>query len=192
VMGAKNIDWEAMALDSKGKLWIFDVGDNLSERKSLTLYQVDPDKIKEGQAQIERQIQVRYPKSPHDVEAAIIDGDRLFLFGKHYYKPVPVYSVDLASTGTEQVATDLGVIPEIAPITDAYLEKDGRLILLTYFGLFELTNWKKPESRKLKSLTTRFLGQTESLTSAGDGKYFIGREDGLVFLIDPRREDQTN
>ena len=37
---ASNLDWEDLALDQQGNLWVGDIGDNLRWRSSITLYRV--------------------------------------------------------------------------------------------------------------------------------------------------------
>lgn len=182
VENAKNHDWEAIVVDSKARVWILDVGDNLGARKKTRLYRVDPEKIKDGSVAAEREIGVRFESGAHDIEAGVVEGDTLYLIGKDYYKRSRVHSVDLRDEAEDsQIAKALGETPVVPPISDATLTSDGRLILLTYFGLYELLNWKDPKARALKQLNSDVLGQIEAITSVSPDSVYIGREDGKVF-----------
>jgi hypothetical protein len=200
----KNRDWEAIVLDSNGKVWILDVGDNLSVHKKVFAYMLDPSKIDEPsrsakndgpdalfgdpgkarllKAKVEKKIEILYPSGPFDVEAAFFDKGRIYLIGKHYYKSVPVVSFSIAADApVVQAAQAFGEIPVIPPVTDAYLSPERKLVLLTYFGLYEVLNWDNPLKRELKSYGYFNWGQTEALTSDGAGGFWVGREDGAVF-----------
>jgi hypothetical protein len=182
VTGGKNHDWEAIAVDSKFMVWILDVGDNVGARKKVRLYRINPDEIAQGTVKINRELQVQYDGKAHDVEAAVVEGDSLYLIGKEYYKPVRIDKVDISeSAQPKQKAIALGETPEAPPITDAFLTENNRLMALTYFGVFEIQNWKDPTKRSFKQINHNVWGQTEALSSIDSKTFFVGSEDGSVF-----------
>lgn len=62
VEGAQAVDWETIAADGQGHLWIGDVGNNGSGRDDLTLYRVPEAPAAEGDAtlKVDRRVRFRY------------------------------------------------------------------------------------------------------------------------------------
>src|SRR5207249_479334 len=75
---AKNVDWEEISVDDKGRLIVCDIGDNLKKRKTITLYRLmEPDALNENEEVREPQIlEYRYPNGdgPFDAEALFVAG----------------------------------------------------------------------------------------------------------------------
>ncbi|MEQ1876852.1 MAG: hypothetical protein ABL958_09410, partial [Bdellovibrionia bacterium] len=177
---ANNRDWEAIVLDQDSNVWALDVGDNRALHKSVVLYQFNPEEIKGSHVPLKRKIEVTYKGGARDVEAGWIDGMKLYLVEKAYYRPARIVSVDLGpKSAATQTAEDFGNLPELGPITDAALGPEGKPYLLTYFGVFEVENWKAPAKRALKQINNQILGQIEAMTFIA-GKAHVGREDGKV------------
>lgn len=99
IENATNSDWEALTLDSKGNLYIADIGDNANKRKGVVIYIVP---VKEVVAPMStrvkaKRIEVTYAekkKSPpsddqlyYDAEAIVHRNDSLFIFTKNRTKP---------------------------------------------------------------------------------------------------------
>jgi hypothetical protein len=65
VPGAINRDWEEVAADGRGHLWIADIGNNRGLRDDLALLQVaEPDPWHDGEARLIRRLPIRYPDAP--------------------------------------------------------------------------------------------------------------------------------
>ena len=43
--GAENVDWEELAFDQNGHLYVGDFGNNLNRRKELVIYKLKPEQI---------------------------------------------------------------------------------------------------------------------------------------------------
>lgn len=65
VAGARNVDWEELAADGAGNLWIADTGNNAESRKDLALLRVpEPDPAVDGAARVAARHPIRYPDHP--------------------------------------------------------------------------------------------------------------------------------
>ena len=63
VKGAANLDWEDLASDETGRLYIADVGDNQRRRKSVRIYTVvEPRPGRNAQATVESTLDVTYAR----------------------------------------------------------------------------------------------------------------------------------
>ena len=164
VMGVENRDWEDLAIDDAGNLYVGDIGNNASRRRDLTVYVVkepNPRQDTEQACQLEviRRLPFRYPDQPQppdgkprnfDSEALYwLDGS-LFLLTKHredrstkLYQFVetegsrnsPLVRVDLHHIGT----FDLGAWASATggTVTAADVSTDGRhLAVLSYTTIF--------------------------------------------------------
>jgi len=114
VEGARNQDWEAIALGRCGAtdcLFIGDVGDNVERRSSVTVYRVREPQLPERSADTRLRpnatLQLRYPDGAHNVEAMLAAPDQsLYLITKKEADGARVYRVPGAAwADTGQVVT---------------------------------------------------------------------------------------
>jgi hypothetical protein len=190
VKNAPNQDWEAMATDKYNNVWVLDVGDNHGVRKSVSLYQFDPEKVKMASVDVKKKIKIKYPDGPRDVEAAIYDkkSEKILLIGKRYFKKARVAWVDVSKKAKKkQDAVEFGRFPATGPITDAVLTDDDRLFLLTYFSIMEVKNWRNQKNRKLDFVKELFWGQVEALAMPNPDQFLVGSENGFVFELKTKK-----
>ena len=96
---AVNIDWEDLATlrwQGEPALLIGDIGDNLAQRKAITLYAVRDPGARGESAALLWQLNVRYPDGPRDAEGLAVDpttGDILILSKRE--RPPVIYRVAL-------------------------------------------------------------------------------------------------
>jgi hypothetical protein len=153
VAGARNHDWEAIALGPCGAsdcLYIADTGDNFERRTSVRLYRVaEPDleaaRGRSPQAGPATAIEVRYPDGAHDVESLFVDaaGDT-YLVGKGLVGTVRLYRVRASAWRSgSATAESLGALPIDTGrrlgrlVTDATLAPGGREVAIrTYREIF--------------------------------------------------------
>ena len=140
--GAANVDWEDIAADAHGKLYVADVGDNSRRRRSLTIYvlsEPDPRAADADAVAVERTTRFRYPRGhgPFDCEAMFVHAGQAYLVTK---EPLAgrLYRVRLdAPAGRLVEAESLGLLPEASRVTGADLSPDGRQIaLVANTGIF--------------------------------------------------------
>ncbi len=160
VKNAKNKDWEALAQDSLGNLYIGDIGNNSNEREDLVIYKIpDPDQEK-GDKIDARKISFHYPdqkKFPpkksdfrYNAEALFYLNGFLYIVNKDMTRPyvgeARIYRVP-AEPG-KYTAELLAIIPTCdnsrrCSITGADLSPDGKtLVLLSYGQLWVFRNFQ--------------------------------------------------
>lgn len=185
VEGARNEDWEALVRARSGHLWILDVGDNDSIRKSVTLYEVDPAQSASESRSLHvlRAVTVIYPDGPRNVEGGVIDdSDRLYLFEKTNLGRPRVATVSVSAQAPElQVAFQYGRLPAIGPITDASVSPEGDVFLLTYLGIHRCNDCFDETRRSLRPVRAGFKGQIESLVALGSDRFWVASEDGAFY-----------
>lgn len=154
VTGARNVDWEDIALGPCGGgtcLYIADTGDNRERRRAVVLYRVPEPDVVGGHplrarptAPAEAMI-VRYPDAPHDVEAMwVAPSQDVHLVTKGLSGPVRHYRVPAAAWASSGPVT--AELVEQLPIrvksrqdrvTGAALSPDGRTVAVrTYAALY--------------------------------------------------------
>ena len=135
IRGAGSFDWEDIAVDQEGFIYIADVGNNRRDRRNLAVYKVkEPDDLtEEGVLQVTEKIAVEYPDGNYNCEALFIaeNGDPV-LITKDPGKP-RVYGCEDGKWVFRQELETKGVV------TGADMSTDGRLAVSTYvgFAIFE-------------------------------------------------------
>lgn len=143
VAGAEAVDWEDLACDDTGHLFIADTGNNANERRDLTVYCLpEPDPTRPVAAGA-RAMRVAYPdqtafppqKLNYDCEALVWFDGKLHLLTKHRAdEDTTLYRLDTqAAFPAVNVLTRLGRFPVGGQTTGADVSADGRaLAVLTY------------------------------------------------------------
>lgn len=90
VLGAQNIDWEELAKDDKGNIYIGDFGNNRNNRKDLVIYKVNGTKTEEIRFNYKDQSEFPALKKNFDCEAFFWFKGQLHLFTKSREKENPV------------------------------------------------------------------------------------------------------
>ena len=205
VDGATHRDWEDIAADDAGHLYIGDFGNNANARRDLVVYRIAEPNPYGAQrvARVDRVLRFRYAdqfaypaarRRNFDAEALFWMDGALYLFTKHrsdtettlYRLPVSEFSGERA---LDPVA-DFALPPRgrMHETTGADLQRarGGLLALLTY-GAIHLFEWEpgggfpfRPIHRV--DLDVRRTGQVESIAWDGDALLF-GNERGALFRI---------
>jgi len=159
ILGAKNVDWEALATDGNKRLFIGDIGNNKNQRKSFTIYQVNLDSARQKTAVSSEKTTFFYPDQSafppeknelyFDAEAMFYKNDSLFIITKNRTIPFDgiarVYGLAVDGSAKQKAKRypDLK-LPATTwmedSVTDAFLQGDS-LYILTYgqVYLFHLT-----------------------------------------------------
>jgi len=186
IKGAKNIDWEAIAIDRENDLiYILDVGDNKAVRDIKQIYKINPKDIVDNEITKFKIIQVRYtPEKLFDVEAAFIKNNHLYFVEKTIQTSARIYSIDLSLNLK-------GIIPALwygtighSPIfiTDAEVNSiTGEIYLLSYLGISKLKHFDNSAEMTSTPLRIGYWGQIESLCIDSKDQFIIAREDGDFF-----------
>jgi hypothetical protein len=140
---ARNDDWEDIAADDHGNLYIADTGNNGGGRKKVQVYRlVEPDPAAPARKKNARRIKptfswtLRYPASPFDSEAFFVLGGHGYLISKAPGIPAAVYRFALDEGKPEQVLERVCTLPIFTAVTAADATPDGkRLAVLSLTGL---------------------------------------------------------
>ncbi|MDT0606686.1 hypothetical protein [Croceitalea rosinachiae] len=88
VKDAKNQDWEDLATDKSGNLYIGDFGNNDNKRKDLTIYKLPNPELEKGDKIPSEKITFHYPeqkKFPPKKSNQVYDSEAFFHWDKHLY-----------------------------------------------------------------------------------------------------------
>ena len=132
VTGALLEDWEDIASDSQGHLFLGDIGNNDAKRRSIAVHQVDePDTTgaKAGLVRVTRSWRLLYPKAPFDCEALIVWDGHGYLISKVFEdERADIYRFSLTNDAPAQTLEMVGEIKIDSPVTGADLSADGKLL----------------------------------------------------------------
>lgn len=126
-------DWEDIAIDDAGHLFIGDIGNNDAKRDELAVYEVDePDPMQAARlVAVKRQWRLRYPKdSPRfDCESLFVWQDHGYIVSKVFDDArAQIFRFPLAET-KEPLTLELVVTMKIdSPVTGADISADGSLL----------------------------------------------------------------
>ncbi len=209
VEGARAVDWEDIAIDGNGRLYLGDIGNNGNDRRDLTVYVIpEPHPAHSGTVRVERTLRYRYadqtgfPDPSHlefDCEAMLYWDGALYLFSKHRGNTrTKLYRLDTvgrpagdAEVALAPIATiELGAPSPFGVPTAADISADGRYVaLLTYVALFIYEREgndlvpRGPIARiELDALQTR---QVESVAWDGGALVFGNEQRGLFRIESP-------
>jgi hypothetical protein len=142
VSNSSNIDWEDLASDNEGNLYVGDFGNNSKNRDDFTIYKIS--NLSEDKTTAER-INFTLPKkvNPKDFEAFFILNGYFYLFSKKN-KSTMVYKVpNTIGKHTAKMVTEYKLKGKRCKITSADVSDDGNtIILLNHDKLWKLSNYK--------------------------------------------------
>ena len=132
VTGALLEDWEDIAIDDKGHLFLGDIGDNDRNRPTIAVHQVDePDAStnRSGIVRVTRSWHLRYPKGRFNAEALVIWGENGYVITKVFDDArAELYRFSLTNSAEVQTLHLLGELRIDSPVTGADLTSDGKLL----------------------------------------------------------------
>ena len=198
VSGADSVDWEDIAAQ-RGGLLVADIGDNLAQRPSVSVYRVAEPRVTGAAAQLAptaaaSRIELRYPDGPRDAETLLRDpvSGALVIVEKTFgatagvyvaARPRPVNGGDGPLTMRRSGRLELGVAQ---PVTAGDVSADGRVIALRSYDSVFVWRRRAGESvaaalrRKPCSGGANLLaeGQAEALALDPDGSAFYTVAEG--------------
>src|SRR5512132_3932738 len=88
VTGVTLHDWEDIAIDNAGHLFIGDVGNNNAKRKTLAVYEIDEPNPQAGAESVspKRAWKLKFPQAPFDCESLFVWKDHGYVVSKVFDK----------------------------------------------------------------------------------------------------------
>lgn len=186
VAGATNIDWEDIATDDQGFLYIADSGNNFSMFPIRSIYKVvEPDPLAASvqPAQVVQRFKYAYEGQRFDAEGLFVHQGTLFIISKPRGSTGAIYRLQPGSGGKLR-PVQIATLP-LAGVTAADLSPDGKtLIVATHHSitLLELTSDGVPRDTAA-GITTRFpAGEVEGCCFDG-ADAVLTSETGEIYRI---------
>ena len=98
VIGETLHDWEDIAIDDAGQLFIGDIGNNDAKRDNLAVYEIDEPDPKAGVGPVspKREGQLKFPGAPFDCESLFVWKDQGYVVSKVFHgAPAQVFRFPL-------------------------------------------------------------------------------------------------
>jgi hypothetical protein len=132
VSGVMLEDWEDIATDDAGHLFLADTGNNDAKPVTLRVHQVSEPDLKAsttGLAPVTRTWNLHYPAAPFDCESLFVWKDDGFLISKVSNDArANIYRFSLTNSAPAQTLAVVGEIKIDSPVTGADLSHDGNLL----------------------------------------------------------------
>jgi hypothetical protein len=196
--GAENVDWEDIAVDGKGNIYIADTGDNVHLRESLYVYVIkEPEPNREQSIISLKKVPFYYPEGGKgDKRTKRLDAEALFWARGNLYlltkqKKTKLYRFDSMDLEKKNPLTLVDEFDVGAAVTGADASEDGGMIaVLTYESvwLFEISESEEDDKYfhgKISWLPI-FAGQCEGVCF-DDGTILLINEAGELFELAPEK-----
>ena len=182
--GVRPVDLEAMALSPDGGLYIADIGDNDSQRATVSVYRIDEPGREDATVQPQT-YEFTYPDGPRDAEALLVEpgSGRLFIVSKE----VPTSTVYAAPpTLTADSVNRLRAVASAPPlVTDgAFLPGGDTVVLRTYTAA---ASYRVPGWSLLRAWRLPTQRQGESLAALPSGTHVLVGSEGPGSVVQPVR-----
>ncbi|HNQ23555.1 MAG TPA: hypothetical protein PKK06_10720 [Phycisphaerae bacterium] len=187
IADAVNEDWEDIAIDDRGHIFIGDLGDNFAQYGERVIYELlEPETLAERMDPIKplKVWKLRYPEQHYDCEALFVRGRTLYIIPKLRRQDPPLLRLDPAE-GDRLIPHVVGHLP-VRMVTAADVSDEGRtLAVLTYGRLLvfplgdELADLGRTTPRAV-SFPARY--QTEACAFDG-GDVIVAAESKEIFRV---------
>ncbi len=186
IPNANNYDWEDLAKDDLGNIYVGDFGNNSNKRKDLVIYKRSHD--------IVEQITFKYPDQTFDTnESRIFDCEAFFWSNKSLYLITKSWEKGikhsrlyvLPDSPGNYTAKLLGNLDVKAQITGADISPNGKRFVLISYGkilVFSVLNGKIDFSNPEKCIKIG-KGQTEAIVFENDQKIVFTNENRRIYSI---------
>ena len=186
-----NLDWEDVAKDDQGNLYIGDFGNNSNTRKDLRIY-----RVKENNFTQVDTISFVYPdqksfppnksEQNFNCEAFFYFQNKLYLFSKNRNTRDWVKMYTLPAQPGNYTASLVDSLKIASRITAADISPDGQIIALLGYGnvyLYESDKTGKFFTGKKNCLAIPASGQAEALVFINNQDLIISNEGGKLFKV---------
>jgi hypothetical protein len=186
ISNANNYDWEDLAKDKAGNIYVGDFGNNSNQRKDLVIYKRSFENVEK--------ITFKYPDQTFesnesrifDCEAFFWAKDSLYLITKSWEKGVKHSRMYvLPDIPGDYVAKHIGNLDVKAQITGADISPNGEKFALISYGkilLFDIKNKNIDFTKPLKCIKIG-KGQTEAIVFENDEKLIFTSENRKIYSV---------
>jgi|GEM_PF-935389 hypothetical protein len=132
--GVPVLDWEDIARDDSGNLYLADIGNNNAARDELAVHRFPEPKPGEtsGRIKVNRSWYLKFPNEPFDCESLFIWKDSGYVVSKVFKNAhASIYRFDLSITNGAQTLQRVADLPVTSPVTAADISPDGQRLALT-------------------------------------------------------------
>jgi len=184
----ENVDWEDLARDDKGHIYIADTGNNSNKRKKLKIYKLNPEQPEEV-AEITFEYADRKAGTA-DKDHFEFDCEAIFWYRSNLYLTIKDRNDGLArlykvpDQPGDHEAKPIGSYRVNAPITAADISPDGTTLLLLSTGklhLFRPEGERKMLGGKMQTLDLGKVGQTEAAVFTDNKTIVLTSEQGNMY-----------
>jgi hypothetical protein len=194
IKGTKNFDWEDLASDDRGNIYIGDFGNNYNSRKQLLIYIINAkDSMRTDSISFSYEDQHLFPPAKEDKN---FDCESFFWYDRHLYLfsknrgsgPVKVYQLpDRPGTHQAKVVATLNIK---GMITSADLSPDKRMVVLLSYGRIYFFKFKEGTTPQFQPFLCRKFprgGQSEGICFKNNNDLLITSEGRKIFLMKRKR-----
>ena len=131
VIGVTLHDWEDLAIDDAGHLYIGDIGNNDSKRHTLAVYEIDEPnpQAASGSVSPKRAWKVKFPGAPFDCESLFVWKDQGYVVSKVFDKArAQIFRFPLKETNRPLTLELVATTKIESPVTGADISSDGTLL----------------------------------------------------------------
>jgi len=190
IKNAKNFDWEELADDDRGNIYIGDFGNNYNARKNLCIYIVNPsDSMRTDSINFRFEDQNLFPPAKNeknfDCESFFWHDHKLYLFSKNRGKvPVKIYQLpDQPGYYKAKLVSSLNIK---GMITSADASPDKKMMVLLSYGriyFFKVSEGNIPKFQPYLCRKFPRGGQSEGICFINNNDLLITNEGRKVFLM---------
>lgn len=185
----QNIDWEDLARDDKGHIYIADTGNNSNKRKKLKIYKLNPanpDEVEEIAYEYADRKAGTADKNhfEFDCEAMFWYRSKIYLIIKDRSDEGLARLYNLTDQPGEHEANLVGSYEVNAPVTAADISPDGKTLLLLSIGklhLFRPEGERNLFGSKMQTIDLGQVGQTEAAVFTGNKTIVLTSEQGNMY-----------
>lgn len=197
ITGAFNLDWEDLAEDAEGNVYIGDFGNNLNNRRALQIFKIPNPDLTEGDRIKAEKIEFTYPDQKtyppdslemnFDMEAMIFKDGNLYLFSKNRTAPYSgiskIYKIPSEPGNYEATLIDSlslgGNMMLESWVSGADISKDGKTVVLLGYDKIFLLNCLQGDDfsgSRLQTIPLNAFSQKEGVAFINGTELFITDE----------------
>ena len=131
VIGATLHDWEDIAIDDGGHIYIGDIGNNENKRDTLAVYEIDEPNPQAGTGDVspKHAWNLKFPKAPFDCESLFVWKDYGYVVSKVFDKArAQIFRFPLKDTNAALRLELVATTKIESPVTGADISADGTLL----------------------------------------------------------------